>query len=157
MQGCCLRQIYTPHPTGRSLKPRRSPTCKVLGAAAKNLGAQSIFLGTPGYQAPVRQQHWIMAQNSQPNAIKQHSKVNPKQARNYFRHSIENCSLIPHKKRPFWAYNIYSLFIILQTHSANVGTILWSDLSTLILSAFNSALLIHTAFFMCELMSGKAP
>ena len=34
----------------------RSPTCEVLGASAKHLGAQSIFLGAPGYQAPVRQQ-----------------------------------------------------------------------------------------------------
>ena len=34
----------------------RSPTCEVLGAAVKTLGAQIIFLGAPGYRAPVRQQ-----------------------------------------------------------------------------------------------------
>ena len=33
-----------------------SPTCEVLGAAAKHFGAQSIFLGMPGYWAHVRQQ-----------------------------------------------------------------------------------------------------
>ena len=27
----------------------RSPTCEVLGAAAKNLVAQNILFGTPGY------------------------------------------------------------------------------------------------------------
>ena len=40
----------------------RSPTSEVLGASTKNLGAQSIFLGTTGYQALVRQQQqlpWI--------------------------------------------------------------------------------------------------
>ena len=35
------------------------PKAEKLGAqkteAAKNVGAQSIFLGTPGYRAPVRQ------------------------------------------------------------------------------------------------------
>ena len=34
----------------------RRPTCELLGDAAKNLGAQSIFVGAPGYWAPVRQQ-----------------------------------------------------------------------------------------------------
>ena len=34
----------------------RSPTCEVLGVATKSLGAPSIFLGTPGYQDPVRLQ-----------------------------------------------------------------------------------------------------
>ena len=34
----------------------RSPTVNVLGAAAKNLGAQSFFLGAPGRKAPARQQ-----------------------------------------------------------------------------------------------------
>ena len=28
---------------------------KLLGAAAKNLGAQTIILGVPGYWAPVKQ------------------------------------------------------------------------------------------------------
>ena len=37
----------------------RSPTCEVLGTAANNLGAQSIFLGASGYQARVRQQPYI--------------------------------------------------------------------------------------------------
>ena len=40
----------------KKLQNCRSPTCKVLGAAAKYLGAQSIFLEVPGYGAPVRQQ-----------------------------------------------------------------------------------------------------
>ena len=29
---------------------------KCLGTAAKNVGVQSIFLGAPGYRAPVMQQ-----------------------------------------------------------------------------------------------------
>ena len=31
----------------------------MLGAATKNLGTQSIFLGDPGYRAPVRQLFFI--------------------------------------------------------------------------------------------------
>ena len=35
-------------------KPKiRSPTSDMLNATAKKLGAQSIFLGAPGYWAPV--------------------------------------------------------------------------------------------------------
>ena len=30
----------------------------MLGATAKNLGAQSYSVGDPGYWASVRQQHW---------------------------------------------------------------------------------------------------
>jgi len=37
----------------------RSPTANVLGAAAKTLGTQIIFLGAPGCWAPVRQQPCI--------------------------------------------------------------------------------------------------
>ena len=33
----------------------RSPTCKVLGAAANKIGTQSIFLGATGYWAHVRE------------------------------------------------------------------------------------------------------
>ena len=35
----------------------RSQTCEMLGAAAKTL-LKTIFLGAPGYHAPVKQQPW---------------------------------------------------------------------------------------------------
>ena len=48
-------QIFHGAQKGKNQKVR-SPTGYVLGAAAKNLGAQRTFLGAPGCWAPVRQQ-----------------------------------------------------------------------------------------------------
>ena len=48
-QGCCLRKISRLGAHKSKSREVRSLTCEVLGAAAKNLGAQSIFLGTPTY------------------------------------------------------------------------------------------------------------
>ena len=61
LQDCCLRKFQGVH-KAKSQEVRR-PTCEVLGAAAaKQLSAKSIFLGTPGYQTPVRQQPCKLAQ-----------------------------------------------------------------------------------------------
>ena len=49
------KQIFQGAQKGKS-REGRSPTGNVLGAAAKNLGTQIIFLGAPGCWVPVRQQ-----------------------------------------------------------------------------------------------------
>ena len=59
VQGCCLRKLQGAH-KAKSLE-FSNPACEVLGAAAKNLGAQSISLGGSGYRPPVRQQSWSLS------------------------------------------------------------------------------------------------
>ena len=41
-------------PTGPNAEKLGAQHVKMLGDAAKHLGAQSIFLGAPGYWVPVR-------------------------------------------------------------------------------------------------------